>query len=267
MRRSVYAQTLALAALDKRGGRHVAASVRGQTLSVNDFMRELLSAKPVYVSEEAWALVDDPAFLPIGAQGRFLPFPHLWVEWDTPGPEEGRQGAMLLRENPDDRRRGIVSLFSLMPGAGADHSRSIVGVYECREDGVVTVQPAQVYELAEDMSDTVGPMILSIMTLMNTPGMIEMHAGPVASRVRREIAAKKGVPIVEVPTIRLSARGRTQVETMRAEFERGEARHRALHDVRGHLRRLASGRVVQVRSHKRGDERLGLRLSSYEITG
>lgn len=42
--------------------------------------------------------------------------------------------------------------------------------------------------------------------------------------------------------------------------------HMPLHDVRSHLRRLRSGKVVRVAAHRRGNEKYGVRVHEYEVT-
>lgn len=42
---------------------------------------------------------------------------------------------------------------------------------------------------------------------------------------------------------------------------------RPLHAVRGHLRRLKSGKITHVRPHRRGDARFGVRLAEYRVSG
>jgi len=67
---------------------------------------------------------------------------------------------------------------------------------------------------------------------------------------------------VEHSIIRLNTPYYERLESEKEEAER--IRHR-LHDVRGHWRQLKNGRRVWVKSHKRGDESLGVVESEYDL--
>lgn len=62
--------------------------------------------------------------------------------------------------------------------------------------------------------------------------------------------------------IRLTDRVRREYAAEAA--ERARVRHME-HDVRSHLRRLRSGKVIQVRAHRRGDPALGSKVSQYKV--
>ena len=102
------------------------------------------------------------------------------------------------------------------------------------------------------------PDIMALIAMINEKN----QAGEVEerfSRHRNNRPVNRGGGVTKYNVIKL----RKQFREKEKKAESEEATKKALHDVRGHWRKCKSGKIVWVRSHKRGDESQGKIISAY----
>lgn len=106
---------------------------------------------------------------------------------------------------------------------------------------------------------------LARLNLIMMPSSLVEHDEIDARQVNRRRRLMKRPPITDRTIIRIKPGVAARIRE-RSQGGRHEP-SRPLHAVRGHLRRLRSGRTVTVRPHRRGDARFGVRLAEYHVTG
>lgn len=199
--------------------------------------------------------------------GELLQWP-IWLEWVRPQPHgflcaplEESDTVNFIRRNPN--RNFMFAFFCFRVNEETDDIEVIIRVeddngnfYNLNEDGTV-------HEALDDFS-WFHELVIHTNFFRLNPAIAQLTTNPAqgGQEERAERQNNRGTKIIK------AARSKVQmivIDGVKRVVNNGVVKfrihargwHMRRHDVREHWRHLASGRVVRVNAHQRGDEKLG----------
>lgn len=192
----------------------------------------------------------------------FAPFPKVWIEWETY--ENGSAGLLVICDKESNDSGMLVC--SIPDPMGRIRTAALVFKIVRGEDTFLQLgpSPTDTNPPPERGMEVWGKAFMDVLCYVNLPHATEIVPEAPISGFRRERLRKAGITgEIKFGTIRLKV-SREEAKRISQTAE-PPSHHKALHRVRAHARTYKSGKVVIVRSHTRGDERYGVKISDYVV--